>query len=261
MAVDVVLQRIKLKNHSPELLVSPGRLFLPNATSRLFSKVVEIRADDVVFDIGTGTGVLAIWAALEGCKAVHAVDPVKDHCQLASENARRHNVLDKLTVYNGSLFDPLPKSLKADVIIGDVSGIADGPGKALGWYTSNVPSGGGDGTDVIIGLLDKARNFLTPRGRLFFPVAVGLSDSDKIMDAARHCFDSLECKVDVWFPLSDEEYERVAGCLPERLLAKITRRGSRLAWKGQIYEASMPRRLLFHRQPARRNAEVLQSQS
>ena len=94
---------------------------------------------------------------------------------------------------------------------------------------------------MILDLISTARERLNPGGRLYFPVAVGLSDDEKIMSAARRCFGSLDRQVDVWFPLPEEEYEIVAGCLPPELLARIQRRGSRMAWNGHIYEATCPK--------------------
>ena len=238
---NVVLQQIKLKRRPLDLFVSPGNLFIPNAVSRLFSKVVRIEKGDTVFDIGTGTGVLGIWAALEPSAAVHAVDPVEDHCELAMQNARMNGVDGKLTVHCGSLFDPLPDGLKANGIIGDVSGIADAPGKALGWYSDHVPTGGGDGTEVVAALIEQTHRRLADGGRLYFPVAVGLSNDDKVMEAARRCFADLKQVVDVWFPLSEEEYDIVSCCLPPSLLNKVRRKGSRMAWNGHIFEAASPK--------------------
>ncbi len=238
---NVVLQQIKLKKHTLDLFISPGNLFIPNAVSRLFSKVVRIDEGDTVFDIGTGTGVLGIWAALEASEIVFAVDPVEDHCELAFQNAQSAGVGDKFVVRHGSLFDPLPEDLRADVIIGDVSGIADGPGKALGWYSNRVPTGGGDGSEVVVELIERAHNRLADGGRLYFPVAVGLSNDERIMEAARSCFAGLKQVVDVWFPLSEEEYEVVSCCLPPSLLDKVRRKGSRMAWNGHIFEATRPK--------------------
>lgn len=240
MVENVVLQQIKLKKHTLDLFISPGNLFIPNAVSRLFSKVVRIDPCDTVFDIGTGTGVLGIWAALEPSTIVFAVDPVAEHCELAVRNAHSNGVDDKFFVRRGSLFDPLPDNLRADVIIGDVSGIANGPGKALGWYSDKVPTGGGDGTEVVVKMIEHSRRRLAEGGRLYFPVAVGLSNGEKIMEVARACFGDLKQVVDVWFPLSEEEYDIVSCCLPQSLLDKVRRKGSRMVWNGHIFEATRP---------------------
>ncbi|MBN2293831.1 MAG: 50S ribosomal protein L11 methyltransferase [Pirellulales bacterium] len=237
---NVVLQQIKLKKHTLDLFVSPCNLFIPNAVSRLFSKVVRIDEDDTVFDIGTGTGVLGIWAALEDSEIVFAVDPVEEHCELAMQNAQSNGVGEKFVVRCGSLFEPLADNLRADVIIGDVSGIADGPGKALGWYSDSVPTGGGDGTEVVVEMIDKSRQRLAKGGRLYFPVAVGLSNDERVMEVARACYGNLKQVVDVWFPLSEEEYDIVSCCLPQSMLDKVRRKGSRMAWNGHIFEATQP---------------------
>ncbi|MBN1590453.1 MAG: class I SAM-dependent methyltransferase [Pirellulales bacterium] len=241
LAKEAVLRSFKLKGRAIDLYVLPEYLFVPNAVSRLFAKVVQINEGDIVFDIGTGTGVLAVWSALQPSAEVHAVDPVLEHCELARQNAHLHGVDHKLHAFHGSLFEPLPKNLKANVIIGDVSGIADGPGKALGWYSSEVPTGGGDGTEVITDMLRQTHRYLAPGGILYFPVAIGLSDDDKIMRVARQCFESLKRVVDVWFPLSEEEYEIVSCCLPPTLLERVRKKGSRMAWNGHIYEATGPK--------------------
>jgi len=60
------------------------------------------------------------------------------------------------------------------------------------------------------------------------------------MEAVRDCFADLKQVVDVWFPLSEEEYDTVACCLPPSLLKKVRRKGSRMAWNGHIFEATRP---------------------
>ena len=51
MHVKSEMQSFQLKDSTIELYASPD-LFLPNTTTRLFSKAIEIRPGDVVFDIG-----------------------------------------------------------------------------------------------------------------------------------------------------------------------------------------------------------------
>jgi hypothetical protein len=60
------------------------------------------------------------------------------------------------------------------------------------------------------------------------------------MNAAHDCFQDLKKVVDVWFPLSDEEYEIVSCCLPPALLQRVKKKGSRMSWNGLIYEATNP---------------------
>ena len=107
-----------------ELRVS-GSTFAPSTISSLLAKALQIEEGETVIDVGCGSGVLAIVAAKLGAGHVHAVDVSPDVVEVGQANAAEQGVADKITFYCGSLFDPLPKGLEADVIIGDVSGIPD----------------------------------------------------------------------------------------------------------------------------------------
>jgi len=150
-----------LREHEIELEVSPDYLFMPNATTVLFSRCVQINPNDLVFDIGSGLAPLAIWAAKMPSSKVYGVEIVPEQCELARRNVESHNLEEKIEIFEGSFFNPIPHGLKADVIIADVSGISEGPARALGWYPSEIPTGGYDGTGVIIPLLKQAQNICT----------------------------------------------------------------------------------------------------
>jgi len=212
---------------------------MPNASTKLFSKVVIINPGDVVFDIGSGIGPLAIWAAREPSGHVYAVEIVRGQYDLLEDNARTNGVDHKVTVYHGNLCDPIPADIKADVIIADVSGIAEGPARALGWYPPEVPTGGEDGTEVIVKTLEQAGSRLREGGRLYFGVTTSLSDSAKVMDVARSKFDELERVLDVAFPLTLEE-EAILLSYKKPYIRPETK-GSRVVWKAAIYKATTPK--------------------
>ena len=88
-----MIASLNLSGRRIDLHIDQKQLFVPNAVTRLFAKSIIIEKGDVVFDIGTGVGPLAVWAALEGSSEVHAVDPVDAHCHLAIKNSELHAVL------------------------------------------------------------------------------------------------------------------------------------------------------------------------
>ena len=117
------------------------------------------------------------------------------------------------------------------------------PGRLLGWYPESIPTGGMDGTETTIRLLELGGSYLAEGGRLYFPVAVGLADEEKIIDVARANFGKLEEKVSVDFPLSKEEGERLLdGAEPFIHLKKRRNPNPARAftWRGNIYEATEP---------------------
>jgi SAM-dependent methyltransferase len=230
-----------------ELYTTEGA-FRPNPTTVRFGRAVRVTLGDIVFDIGTGIGPLAIKAALDGAGEVHGVDPVEIHCVLARRNVAKYGLQGRVTIHEGRFFEPFREGTSricADVIIGDISGIADPVAHALGWYSRSVPAGGPDGAEQIVAMLAAAGEFLRPGGTLYFPVAVDLSDQSRIMEAAASAFGSIENALDkpfIEFPLAEQEvraiHDAYAGSLPGYIHIQ---QGRRPYWRGQIFAASRPR--------------------
>lgn len=79
-------------------------------------KVVK-EGDDVV-DVGTGSGVLSIGAALLGAKAVHALDLDEVAVRSARENIALNKVDNVIEVYYGNLLDTVKEP--ADVVVANI---------------------------------------------------------------------------------------------------------------------------------------------
>ncbi len=80
-----------------------------------------VREDSKVFDIGCGSGILAIAAAKLGAKDVIAVDLDEVAVKVAAENVAHNNVEDSVKVLHGNLIDVVDD--KADVVVANI--IAD----------------------------------------------------------------------------------------------------------------------------------------
>ena len=79
-----------------------------------------VTADDVVVDIGTGTGVLAVTAALANARHVYAVES-SSMARLARETFAANHLSDRITLIEGrSTQIDLPE--KADVLVSEVIG-------------------------------------------------------------------------------------------------------------------------------------------
>ncbi|MCP3903605.1 MAG: methyltransferase domain-containing protein [Planctomycetes bacterium] len=241
--------QVRVTDPPLELFIADGA-FRPNPTTVRFARTIRIDDGDVVFDIGTGIGPLAVMAAMAGAAEVHGVDPVPMHCELARRNVAKYGLEDRVHIHEGPFFEPLRnhaeyKDTRANVIIGDVSGIADIVARALGWYSSDVPTGGEDGTDVIIDLLDRARTQLTSGGTIYFPIAIDLCDDAKILDDARTRFATVVNAMErptTNFPMTDAEVEAVNDAYDNHVPDYITiQSGRRPYWRGQIWKASDPR--------------------
>lgn len=80
-----------------------------------------VNGDSKVFDIGCGSGILAIAAAKLGAKEVLAVDLDEVAVKVSKENVEENNVSDSVEVRHGNLMDVVKD--RADVVVANI--IAD----------------------------------------------------------------------------------------------------------------------------------------
>ncbi len=74
-----------------------------------------------VADIGTGTGILALWALEAGAKKVYGIEVNKDRIPQALERINRAGHADKFEIFNALSYDVnLPESV--DVVISEILG-------------------------------------------------------------------------------------------------------------------------------------------
>lgn len=112
------------KRHDDELVITldPGMAFGTgtHATTTLCIRALEkyLEQGDNVIDVGTGTGVLSIAAALLGAKRVYAYDLDSVAVQSAKGNIEINGVSSQIEVSEGHLLDQVEQS--ADVIVANL---------------------------------------------------------------------------------------------------------------------------------------------
>lgn len=139
-----------------------------------FSLVRDPDAVGRVLDLCTGSGCLAILAALRFSKAkVDAVELSKNALQVARKNVADHRLKRRVRLLQGDLFAPL-KSARYDLIIANPPYV-DGEGMgSLPPECRHEPAmafdGGDDGIAVVRRILDEAGRHLKPEGGLLCEV-------------------------------------------------------------------------------------------
>lgn len=88
-------------------------LIFPGAQKQ---KILPVKKGDHFLEMGCGTGVFAICAALDGAERVVAIDINPNAVANTLENSEIHGVQDKLTVLQGDMFSPLQGGQQFDVI-------------------------------------------------------------------------------------------------------------------------------------------------
>jgi ribosomal protein L11 methyltransferase len=99
-------QEYDAKESDVVVVLDPGMAFgtgtHPTTRLCLVALEDELRPGDAVFDVGTGSGILAIAAALIGASQVDAVDIEPVSVRQAAENFERNNVADRIRIAEGS---------------------------------------------------------------------------------------------------------------------------------------------------------------
>ena len=218
-------------------LVVSEHTFQPTTISTLMAQAMQVKEEDVVVDIGCGTGILAIIAAKLGARRVYGTDIAPDVVEVATANAARLGVGDQVSFVRGDLFEGLPADLQADLVIGDVSGIPDDLAAESGWFPSRV-GGGRRGSELPIRMLEAARSRIRAGGRLLLPTG-SLQDEAAILTAARSMYGKMVELADRYIPLPSvlAQSEAVRN-LANQGVVKLVERGSRLLWQVRVWQMS-----------------------
>lgn len=113
----------------PYVVIEPGNKFGTGAhpTTRICLAILEgvLFTDQTILDVGTGTGILGIYAAKVGGKNVVAVDQDLKACKVCQHNFVKNSQGEKVRVINGridalsqlKLFDIVIANLESDTLI------------------------------------------------------------------------------------------------------------------------------------------------
>ena len=137
-----------------------------------------------VWEMGTGTGAVALSLAVEGaCTTIVATDSSPDALSVAADNAERYDVSGLVEFREGSLFEPLEEGEEFDVIVSNPPYIAEGEKGELqpevrDWEPPEALVAGEDGLDVIRQLVAGAPEHLLAGG--FLALECGLGQAERI---------------------------------------------------------------------------------
>jgi len=219
-----------------ELQVAPDT-FRPTTVSSLVAESMDVAPGSTVIDVGCGSGVLAIIAAKLGAGRVYGVDAAASTVEVGTVNARALDVADRTTFLRGSVFEPLPDDVQADLIIGDISGIPDEIAAVSGWFPAGL-AGGPTGAELPIRMLNEVRRFLREGGKFLMPTG-SLQDESSILEKARSVFSSLRELTERSIPLPSAlaEHPAVIDMVRQKVI-DIKQKGSRFLWTARIWEGT-----------------------
>jgi release factor glutamine methyltransferase len=186
---------LRRKNHEPTAYITGTRSFMsldlmvtkdvliPRPETELLIETAMDMAKrfDIpkILDIGTGSGAIAIsLAKYIPASKIHATDISDKAVKIASENAKAHNVLDRITFDSADLY---PASGKFDIIVSNPPYIKSKDIAALAPEIKNFEplsalDGGEDGLKFYRMIIPRAKEFLNDKGLLLLEIDPGLAE-------------------------------------------------------------------------------------
>jgi release factor glutamine methyltransferase len=166
-----------------DLEVGPSVLIPRPETEVLVDQILEaIRGDDpggTALDLGTGSGAIALSLAFEGSFASVVATDVDDAAlEVARRNRDAAGLGERVELRRGSLFEPLKRSERFDVIASNPPYVGEGDEESLepevrDWEPRAALFAGADGLDVLRRIAVGACEHLRPGGLLALEVGAG----------------------------------------------------------------------------------------
>ncbi|MBR6024859.1 MAG: methyltransferase [Methanobrevibacter sp.] len=153
-------------------------VYVPAEDSYLLAENLEIEYGKSVLEIGTGSGIVAMYASKLTDK-VTATDINFDAIMLAESNFKANNI-DNIELIFGNLFEPI-KERKFDVILFNTPYLPTEEGEVLDDNLNYAFDGGLNGRKVIDLFLNEVKNHLNDGGIVQL-IQSSLSDNDETLN-------------------------------------------------------------------------------
>ena len=146
----------------PDFIINTDEnVYVPAEDSYLLAENLEIKEGQSVLEIGTGSGIVAMYAS-RLTDSVTVTDINFDACRLAEENFRA-NGIDGIEILFGNLFEPV-KNRKFDVILFNTPYLPTEEDEVLDNTINYAFDGGLNGRKVIDLFLNEVGNHLNDGG-------------------------------------------------------------------------------------------------
>lgn len=220
--------------------------FFPTETSKLIINYLKEQKklyNSSLLDLGCGCGIVSLVLRRLGFNgSIHASDISESAVANAVENFRKYNL--EMIGKAGSMFDPW-KTMAFDLIIDDVSGIAESIAKISPWFGTSIScDSGSDGTELTTQIIRNSPEYLKNGGRLIFPVLT-LSNYPKIIATAEEVFEEVKLvnNQSFQFPLDlATKHKEVLEKAIETKDIIVDYKFGMYIWETRIYEATSPKK-------------------
>lgn len=171
-----------------DFIVTPDVLIPRPETEMLVERAIGVlkSASPRFFEIGVGSGCISV-SILKNVPASTAVagDISDSALRVAAENARRHDVADRLDLVSSDVFSGIPSG-EFDLLVTNPpyipqSDLAALQTEVLDHEPHSALTDGGDGLSIISQIISRAPKFLKPNGILLMEIGIEQAEAVRAM--------------------------------------------------------------------------------
>jgi len=154
-------------------------VYEPAEDTFLIAENLNVNSDDVVLDLGTGCGILAVLSAFKAERVIATdINPYAVRC--AKLNGKVNKVSDRIDVVQGDLFRPIKRDKIFDLILFNAPYLPTEKDEQADWI-DYAWAGGKNGRTIIDRFISSAPRYLKPKGRILL-VQSTLSNIDETLE-------------------------------------------------------------------------------
>ncbi len=174
----------KVQNKNIILAVN-DKVFLPSITSFFLALNLKVFSGESVYDVGTGSGFLAIMASLLGAQKVFASETDHESIITAKKNFYLNGV-SNIQLVNKEYFDESLQE-KFDVILANLPQFPCPPqNPEIERYTPTGTVSGIYGNEHVTKFLTKSKNKIKKGGRIYVPLVYASNPQDTLKVIKNH---------------------------------------------------------------------------
>jgi len=158
-------------------------VYEPAEDTFLVADHLVVNEDDIVLDMGTGCGIIAILAA-QKTKRVVATDINPHSVQCAQKNAKINRLASRIDTRKGDLFEPIRKNEKFNLIVFNAPYLPSTPKESRSWLGKSW-AGGLAGRQVIDRFIREVPKHLEKNGRILL-IQSSLGNIDETLEKFRN---------------------------------------------------------------------------
>ncbi len=164
------------------------KVFCPNLgkASSLLLEELKLKRNSAVLDMGTGSGIYAIFCIYDGASKVVATDISPYAINCAKRNVKMHKMSGRIEIREGDVFGPIRKKEKFDLILANLPFFRKGGFKFNGTYIEKMFVD--ENAKIIKSMLRDSRKHLNPDGKIImiYGITGFVSDLLRLMKKYRY---------------------------------------------------------------------------